>query len=118
MKEIIIFFTTLVASLLSSMSGGGTSIINFPIFLALGIPIPLVLTMGSVNGMFWVLPAARNYLKGRKIEWKFLIIFSLIGLIGAYFSVKVILGINQRLFEFIIGLLIIFLVTYTYLKKD
>jgi uncharacterized membrane protein YfcA len=118
MNLIIIFITTLFASVLSSMSGGGTAIITFPVFLAIGIPIPLALTMGSVNGMFWVLPASRNYLKGRKIDWEFLILFALIGLIGAYFSIKVIIGINQRIFEFIIGLLIIFLVGYTYTKKD
>lgn len=118
MKLVIIFFTTIVASLLSAMSGGGTSIINFPVFLALGIPAPLALAMGSVTGTFWVLPAARNYLKGRKIDWKFLIIFSLIGLIGAYFSIKVVIGIKQRLFQLIIGALILFLVTYTFTKKE
>ena len=100
------------------MSGGGTGIINFPIFLSLGIPIPLILSMGSLNGVFWVLPASRNYLKGRKIDWKFLIIFSLIGLVGTYFSIKAAINTSQRAFEIFVGSIILVLVTYTYFKKD
>jgi uncharacterized membrane protein YfcA len=33
MTLVIIFFTTFFSALLSSMSGGGTNAINFPIFL-------------------------------------------------------------------------------------
>ena len=115
---LIIFFTTFFAALLSSMSGGGVNAINVPVFLALGMPVPLALSVVSTNSVFWVLPAARNYLKGRKIDWKFLIIFSLIGLIGTYLSIKFILGLNQRTFELIVGPLIIFFAGYTYFKKE
>lgn len=118
MELIIVFLTTIIASLLSSMSGAGVGIITLPVFIALGIPVPLALATNSVNAVFWVLPAARNYLKGRKIEWTFLILFSLIGLIGTYFSVTAAINLNQRVFGFIIGLIIIFLVIYTYVKKD
>lgn len=118
MELLIIFFTTLIASLLSSMSGGGTNTINFPVFLALGMPIPLALATISLNSTFWVLPAARNYLKGRNIDWKFLIFFSLIGLVGTYFSIKFVLGAGQRTFEIVMGILIILLVAYTYFQKE
>lgn len=118
MDLVIIFATTVVSSLLSAMSGGGSSIINFPVFLSLGIPIPLAINISSVNGVFWVLPASRNYLKGRQVDWKFIVIFSLIGLIGAYFSVKFVLGVNQRTFEILVGLIILSLVLYTYLQND
>jgi uncharacterized membrane protein YfcA len=40
MKVLIILVTTFVAAILSSMSGGGTSIINIPVFLALGMSYP------------------------------------------------------------------------------
>jgi hypothetical protein len=100
------------------MSGGGTTAINFPVFMALGMPIPLALATISLNSAFWVLPASRNYLKGRNVDWKFLIFFSLIGLIGTYFSIKFVLGSSQRIFEIVMGSLIIFLVIYTYFKKE
>lgn len=118
MKILLVFVTSLIATVLSSMSGGGTSIITFPIFLSLGIPIPLILAINTVNGMFWVLPASINYLKGRIFHLKFYIIFSIIGLLGAYFGLKTALNLNQQVFQTIVGIIIVALVFYTYFKKD
>jgi len=118
MELVIIFITTFFASLLSSMSGGGTAIINIPVFLSLGFSVPLSLAIISLNNAFWVLPASFNYLKGRKIDWKFIFIFSLFGLIGTYFSIKFIIGLDKRTYELIAGPLILCLVAYTYFRKS
>lgn len=99
------------------MSGGGSSIINLPVLLWLGVPFPLAVASGQVNSTFWVLPAAYNYLKDKKIDWIFLITFSVIGLIGAYFGVEVVINTNSRTLETVIGILILLLVTYTYFQK-
>ena len=100
------------------MSGGGASVINIPVFLWLGIHLPLAMATQKVSSTFWVLPASYNFLKGRKVDWPFLITFALIGLVGAYLGVLVILQTNQRIMELVIGILILALVAYTYLKKD
>ena len=100
------------------MSGGGTGIIVFPVLLSFGFPYPLVLAMTNAASTFWVLPAARNYLKGRKIDWPFIIIFSLIGLIGSYFAVLLVVNINQRILGIVVGCIILTLVVYTFFKKE
>ncbi len=100
------------------MSGGGASVIVIPVLLWLGIPFPLAVAAQKTSALFWVLPASRNYLKGRKLDWGFLGIFTLVGLVGAYFGIKTILVIDQRLLQIFIGILILILVTYTLLKKD
>ncbi|MFA6255431.1 MAG: sulfite exporter TauE/SafE family protein [Patescibacteria group bacterium] len=115
---LIIFLTSLIATALSSMSGGGASVINIPVLLWLGAPFPLAMSAQKVSSVFWLLPAAYNYLKGRKINWSFLVIFSLLGLIGSYVGVVFIIKINQRVMEIIVGLLILLLVIYTYFEKD
>lgn len=117
MKIIIILLTTFVSTLLSSMSGGGASIINLPVFLLLGIPFPIGSSIQKISSAFWVLPAAYNFLKGRKVNWVFLILFSFIGLVGVYLGVNAAININQKYLEKAIGLLIIFLVIYTYFNK-
>jgi hypothetical protein len=117
-ESIIIFITAVIATSLSSMSGGGASVINIPVMLWLGIPFPVATAAQKVSSTFWVLPASYNYLNGRKINWPFLIIFSLIGLVGTYLGVIIVIQTNQRFMEIIVGLLIISLVLYTYLKKD
>ena len=61
-----IFFISLFATIISSMSGGGASIIAIPLFSAMNISLVLATAIQKVSGVFWVLPAARNYLKKRK----------------------------------------------------
>lgn len=108
----------MIATALSSMSGGGSSIIALPIFLSMGISFPMATSMQKVSAAFWVLISAYNYLKGKRIEWSFLITFSLIGLLGAYFGLFIILNINQDLLKRIVGGFILFLVLYIYFKKN
>lgn len=117
MQDILIFVTTFGAALLSSMSGGGTGIIIFPVFLSMGMSYPLVSAISQVNSAFWVLPASRNYLKGRVVDWRFIISFSLVGLIGCYFGVLLITSINQQILSRCVGAVILLLVLYTYLQK-
>ena len=117
-NSVIIFFTAFVATALSSMSGGGASAIIIPVMLWLGIPFPLATAAQKVSSTFWVLPASYNYLKDRKVDWFFLTIFSIIGLVGVYFGVNFVLHTSQRLIQIIVGVIILSLVTYTYFKKD
>jgi uncharacterized membrane protein YfcA len=100
------------------MSGGGASVINIPILLWLGVPFPVATASQKISSSFWVLPASFNYLKGRKVDWTFLILFSLIGLFGVYLGIEIIVSINTRIIEIIIGILILILVAHTYFKKD
>src|SRR5665647_429089 len=115
---LIILFTSFIATSLSSMSGGGASVINIPVMLALGVSFPLATAAQKVSSMFWVLPASYNYLKDRKVDWKFLALFSVIGLVGVYVGTVVVLAINQRLAGIIVGILILSLVIYVLTKKD
>jgi uncharacterized membrane protein YfcA len=114
---IVIFLTTLVATFLSALSGGGASIINLPVFIALGMPFPLATAVQKVSSAFWVLPAAYNYLHGKRIDWKFLGLFSLLGLFGAYLGVLFVLSVPARTLEILVGIIILLLVAYTYLQK-
>jgi uncharacterized membrane protein YfcA len=99
------------------MSGGGASIINLPVFLALGMPFPLAVAVQKVSSAFWVLPAAYNYLRGQVIQWRFLLVYACVGLVGAYLGVLFVLEVNQRFLEVGIGVLIVLLVVYTYFNK-
>ncbi len=118
MNELFVFGVTFVATVLSSMSGGGTGIIILPAYLSLGLSYPLILATSDISATFWVLVGSFNYLKGRKIDWPFIIIFSLIGLVGSYFAVLTVIAINQRLLGMIAGCIILVLVMYTFFQKD
>lgn len=100
------------------MSGGGSSIIALPIFLSMGISFPAATVMQKVSACFWVLPSARNYLKGRKVDWVFLTVFALFGLLGAYWGVLTVISLNKRLLNIVVGILILALVVFIYFKKE
>jgi len=113
-----IFFTTLIATTLSAMSGGGSSLMNIPIFLSLGISFPLATFIQKLSSAFWVLPSAYNYLKSKKLEWNFVIWWWLLGTIGVYLGVIFVIETNQRILELLVGIIILFLVIYVTFKKD
>lgn len=118
MTEIFVFIVSFAATILSSMSGGGTGIIILPAFLSIGLPYPLILAMSDISSTFWCIPAAYNYLKGRKIDWLFIALFSILGLVGSYFAISVVVAIDQRLLQVIVGVLILCLVAYTFFQKE
>lgn len=115
---LIIFGASLIATLLSVMSGGGASIISLPIFLWTGMSLPLAVATHKVCAAFWTPISAYNYLKGKKIDWWFLFLFAGLGLIGAYFGVKFVISFDQVLLKKIIGGIIVFFAVFTFFKKD
>ncbi len=118
MDIFFIFLVSLAATFLSVMSGGGSSIISLPIFLSMGMSLPLAVAVHKVAGVFWCPVSAYTYLKDRKIDWRFLILFSAIGLIGSYFGVDFVINTDQLVLKRIIGVIILVFVVYTFLKKD
>lgn len=115
--SLIIFLTSILATSLSAMSGGGASIINVPVMFWLGIPFPMAMSAQKISSVFWLPTASYNYLKGKKVPWGFLILFSIIGLIGVYLGVEFITHVNTEVMEKIIGILILCLVLYTYVHR-
>jgi len=100
------------------MSGGGASVINIPVMLSMGISFPMATAAQKVSSIFWVLPASYNYLRDRKVDWKFISIFTFLGIIGVYIGTLVVFSINQRTAGVIVGMIILSLVAYVLLKKD
>lgn len=115
---VIIFAVAAIATALSSMSGGGASVINIPVLLWLGVPFPLATAAQKVSSTFWVLPAAYNYLKGKNVDWAFLLVFGALGLVGVYIGVLIVLQVDQRIMEMAVGSIILALVFHVYLKKE
>jgi len=84
MQTLIFFSVAFLASLLSSMSGAGSAMLTTPVWLALGFPLPVAIASNQMNGAAWTLIAARNYLRGRVLDWPLIRIMIGFGLAGAY----------------------------------
>lgn len=118
MTSLIVFGVTLGATALSAMSGGGASTINLPVFLMLGMPFPLASATQKISSTLWVIPAGYNYLRGRKVDWIFVLVFSLLGLVGVLPGALLVVSVNEKILRMMVGVLILIFVAYTYLRKD
>lgn len=116
--SIVVFVTSLVATFLSSMSGGGAGLIAVPVWFFLGISYPVAMTIQTACSVFWVLPASYNYLCHRKIDWVFLLLFGLIGTVGAWIGAMAVAALDVERVHVFIGIIILLLVCQTALKKD
>ena len=67
-SSLIVLAVAFLASLLSSMSGAGASMLTTPVWISLGFPLPVAIASNQLNGAAWTLIAARNYLKGRTVQ--------------------------------------------------
>lgn len=68
----LIFAIACGATLLSAMSGGSSSLLTTPTWIALGVPLPVAIGTDKIAGTFWTLVGARNYLRGRPVDWPLL----------------------------------------------
>ncbi|MFA6529009.1 MAG: sulfite exporter TauE/SafE family protein [Candidatus Gracilibacteria bacterium] len=114
----LVFIVSVVGTFLSVISGGGASLITIPMFLSFGMPAQLAISVNKLSGVFSMPISAYIYLKGKKINWVFLLVFSLVGLVGSYFGAVFVIKTDQGILEKIMGVIILFFAVYTYFKKD
>jgi len=107
---LIVAAVAFLASLLSSMSGAGASMLTTPVWIALGFPLPVAIASNQLNGAAWTLIAARNYLKGRSVDWSLIRIMIFWGLTGAYAGTFIVRGVDAHLLQRVIGTIIVALV--------
>lgn len=98
------------ATLVASMSGGSASLITTPAWLFLGVPLPVAIGSDKVAGAFWTLPAARNYLRGRRPDWRLLAPMGALGLAGAFLGTRVAVGVDPRVLRPVVGAMLLGLV--------
>jgi uncharacterized protein len=110
MYIVTVFSVAFLASLLSSMNGAGAAMLTTPVWLSLGFPLPIAIASNQMNGAAWTLIAARNYLKGKLIDWKLITTMICFGLVGAWVGTVIVRGVDVHLLQRVIGVIIICLV--------
>jgi len=107
---LVVVSVAFLASLLSSMSGAGAAMLTTPVWLSLGFPLPVVIASNQLNGAAWTPIAARNYLHGRRPDWRLIRMMILWGLAGAYLGTLIVRGVDAHLLQRVIGVIIMALV--------
>ncbi len=113
-----IVIVAFLATFLSSMSGAGSGMITIPVWLMLGYSMPTALAAGKVSGALWTPVAARNYLKKEHVDWRLIAGLVSFGLVGAYLGALVVLSLDPRILQRIVGCLTLTLVAFSYLRPN
>jgi len=110
MQITIVFSAAFLASLLSSMSGAGSAMLTTPVWLALGFPLPVAIASNQLNGASWTLIAARNYLKGKRLDWPLIVGMVCCGLAGVWAGTRFVRHFEAQALQRLIGVVILCLV--------
>ncbi len=118
LQELAIFAIAFMAAFFSSLCGVGASLVSLPCWLMLGFSLPAAFANNMVNAALWMPVAARNYLPKHRLDWRLVISMAVLGLIGAYAGLLVTVSVEQNLLKRIIGLLILFVVGFSFFKAE
>ena len=112
-----IFALAFGATLIGSMSGGGSGLILIPIWIHFGYALPLAIATQQLSGIFWAPIASYNYLKFRPFDARLTSGMLVVGLVGAVLGVGTITRADQQLVKHCIGWIILALLVFMLLNK-
>lgn len=95
------------ASLLAALSGGSSSMITTPAWVALGASFPVAVAADKVAGTFWTLTAARAYLTRQAVDRRLLLLMGLAGVAGAAAGALLATTVNESILRRGAGALIL-----------
>jgi uncharacterized membrane protein YfcA len=109
-RSLLVLGIAFLGSLLGSMSGGSSSALTMPAWLALGVPLPTAVATDKLAGTVWTLLGARNYLHGRTVDRRLLLGMLVPGLIAAWLGAAFTVRLDAALLKHFVGGMILLLI--------
>ena len=106
----------LIASMIDAISGSG-SIISFPTYLVVGIPVHYAYGTQKFVAFWGMLVSALRYIKNKKYELKLVMTFSILCMLGTYIGSKLLLAINEKYLRYGLLFLIATVFIFSIIKK-
>ncbi|CAH7050831.1 putative membrane transporter protein [Vibrio chagasii] len=117
-NSLALFFGSLVANTLASLSGGGAGLLQFPLLIFLGLPFSVALATHKVASVALGLGAAYTHIKGGMLSWKICIYLIIVGSIGVVVGANIVLMLPDAMAQKLLGAMILALGVYSRLKKQ
>jgi len=114
---LIIFLTGFASGFLNSIIGGGALIV-IPALIFSGLPPSMAIATNRFGTIGYALSSIYCFHKSKKINYKYVIPFSIISIIGSYIGAKILIEINEDILYKIIGGILIIVIPFTLIKKD
>ncbi|BBP46890.1 UPF0721 transmembrane protein [Thiosulfatimonas sediminis] len=116
--QLLLLVISLIANLFSAVAGGGAGLLQLPALLFLGLPFGVALATHKVASVFLGLGATARHLKSSTFDWHFVSFILLMGLPGVVLGASIILQIDDRVAQGLLGLLTLGLGLYSWFKPE
>lgn len=117
-EQLILFIISLVANLFSALAGGGAGLLQLPALLFLGLPFGTALATHKVASVFLGLGATARHLKSSEFDLKFSAYILATGLPGVVVGASIILQVDDKISQGLLGLLTLGLGLYSWFKPS
>ena len=121
MPEIILL---LLVSLIGLATGffdsviGAGGLISVPSLVFLGLPPQIAIATDRLGTIGQTFTALIKFWKAKKIVWKYVPVLAVISLAGSLIGANILLNVDQKILENVVGVLILILLPLIFLKKD
>jgi uncharacterized membrane protein YfcA len=116
--QLALFFVSLLANMLSALSGGGAGLLQLPALIFFGLPFSIALATHKVASVALGLGATLRYLRADVLERSRALFILGCGLPGVFLGAQVILLIPGRAAEIMLGVLTIALGVYSWIRPE
>lgn len=113
---ILIFILGFGTSFLSSIVSGTLAIFSIASFMYLGLSPHMALGTMRVGAFGYMLGGLRQLVKAKKIAWKLVVPYTIIGVVGAVIGVQIVIAIDEELLARILGFVILIFIPISILK--
>ena len=114
---LLTFLVAVFASFIGAMVGSG-GLITIPFLIFLGLPPHIAIATNKFGATGLKIGAITKFRKTDLILWKYILPFSLIGIVAAIIGTQLLLAIDKELLSNIVVILLLVVLPLLFLKKD
>lgn len=116
-KSFAILLVGVITGFLDSTVGSGGSI-SIPSLIFLGLPPQVSIATDRLGSIGQTAAALFKFWNSGKIRWHYVSGFVVVSLVGTYIGANILLNIDPKILQKLIGLILLILLPITFLKKD
>jgi uncharacterized membrane protein YfcA len=112
-----IFLIGVAASVIGTLVGGG-SLLSIGFLIFIGLPPQVAIATDRFGSLGQAIAAFFTFHQSKKIIWKYVVLLSLLSLIGSLIGANILLQIDAVILKNVVGVLMLLLLPIFFLQKD
>ena len=112
----LVFLVGIAVGVLDALAGGG-GLISIPFLIFMGLPAPVAIATDRLGTFGWSFGAITKFWHARKVNWKYVLPFSVLSIAGAYLGSGFLLAINGVLLSKLVAAMLLVLLPFIFWKS-